>query len=120
MFYCRLNKCIDDPFIFKFDFLFCWMNIYIYLGGVKINEQNIKGKIFGTYHLLVSTHHCMAQIRAADEPVVHKKILITSCLFCCFRFSYKAINVHVVGLFLNCNELCIIVVPQYLYNALFK
>ena len=98
MSYGRLYKGIDDFLVFKFNFLFGRMYVYIHHGRIKINKQNVHRVTVRRNHFLVSIHHGMIEIAASDKPVIDKKILIAPGFFSGFGFAHKTVDIHVIGL----------------------
>lgn len=62
----------------------------------------------------------MVEVGAFDEAVVDKEVLIATGFFGGFGFADEAVDVEVVGIFLNADEPGIVLVSQDLDDALFE
>ena len=65
-------------------------------------------------------HHRMVQVCAFYKSVVHKKVLIASCLLRGLRFTYKTVDIHVIGLLLHTHQFSIVAASHNLENALLQ
>src|SRR5437868_6671332 len=62
----------------------------------------------------------MVQVIVADEATVHEKKLFASCSLCCFWFADEPEDVHDVRLLFHWHELLILIISEYIHDALAK
>ncbi len=107
-----LHEGVEDAFIIKLDFLLGGMNVDIHMGGVQVDEENVKREAVRRDHFRECVHDGVVEVAGFDEPVVNEEELVAPCLLGRFRFPHEPVDIHVIGAFLNGNEFGIIVLAE--------
>src|SRR5687767_11573648 len=104
---CNSQIIIDDPFIFKFYFLFGRMHVdinFIRIDFHKHDEERIE--IFGK-DIFVCGFNGMLKIWAANKSSIDKQELLSSRFFTKLWLAYISGEVYIVCFFLNRNEILV-------------
>src|SRR5690606_18394657 len=99
-----MNNLPYITFIFKLNFCFCGVYVYVNISRIDFKKQEIRRKCVGWQQLLVRLHNRLIKIRMTHKPTVYKKELLAIGFTRKFGLTYKSVNIYKACFFVYLNQ----------------